>query len=242
MIIYPAIDIRNGRAVRLLQGKAEQETVYFDQPLEAAKFWLQAGTRWLHMVDLDGAFTGNSKNLAHVERVAALGIKVQLGGGLRNFQAVRAAFDAGVTRVVVGTRACSDPDFVKRLVKAFGDRVAVGIDAKDGKVAVKGWVDTSDVSALDLAKQVSDLGVRTIIYTDISTDGMMTGPNLAAQEEMLNHCSANIVASGGVSKMEDLHKLADLAERYDNLDGVITGKALYEGTIDLKEALARFPQ
>ena len=242
MIIYPAIDIRNGRAVRLLQGKADQETVYYDRPADAAKIWIQAGTKWMHMVDLDGAFTGNSTNLEHVEEVAALGLKVQLGGGLRDIDSVRAAFDAGVSRAVIGTRACSDPEFVQSLVQEFGDKIAVGIDAKDGLVAVKGWVDTSDVGALDLAKRVSDFGVRTIIYTDISTDGMMTGPNLAAQEEMLNHCSANIIASGGVSRMDDLAALAELGSRYDNLDGVITGKAIYEGAIDLAEALALYPQ
>jgi phosphoribosylformimino-5-aminoimidazole carboxamide ribotide isomerase len=165
-----------------------------------------------------------------------------LGGGLRDFDSVRAAFNAGVSRAVIGTRACSDPEFVERLVQEFGDKIAVGIDAKDGLVAVKGWVDTSDVTALGLAKQVSDFGVRTIIYTDISTDGMMTGPNLEAQEEMLNHCSANIIASGGISRMEDLDRLADLDSRHTNLDGVITGKAIYEGAIDLAEALSKFPQ
>lgn len=242
MIIYPAIDIRSGRAVRLLQGKAEQETVYFDRPVDAAKVWIAAGTKWMHMVDLDGAFTGNSSNLEHVEEVAALGLKVQLGGGLRDFDSVRTAFNAGVSRAVIGTKACSEPEFVQALVQEFGDKIAVGIDAKNGLVAVKGWVDTSNVAALDLAKQVSDFGVRTIIYTDISTDGMMTGPNIEAQETMLNHCSANIIASGGVSKMEDLVRLAELRERCSNLDGVITGKAIYEGAIDLKAALELYPQ
>lgn len=242
MIIYPAIDIRNGRAVRLLQGKAERETVYYERPADAAQAWIEAGTKWMHMVDLDGAFTGTGQNLEHVEEVAALGLKVQLGGGLRDFDSVRAAFNAGVSRAVIGTRACADPAFVEQLVQEFGDKIAVGIDAKDGLVAVKGWVDTSDVTALGLAKQVSDFGVRTIIYTDISTDGMMTGPNLLAQEEMLNNCSANIIASGGVSRMEDLENLAELGSRYANLDGVITGKAIYEGAIDLAEALSKYPQ
>ena len=228
--------------MRLLQGKADQETVYYDRPVEAAKVWIEAGTKWMHMVDLDGAFTGTSSNLQHVEEVAALGLKVQLGGGLRDFDAVKAAFNAGVSRAVIGTRACAEPEFVRKLVGEFGDRIAVGIDAKDGLVATKGWVDTSDVTALDLARQVSDFGVRTIIYTDISTDGMMTGPNLAAQEEMLNHCSANVIASGGVSRMEDLANLAELDSRHENLDGVITGKAIYEGAIDLAEALQLYPQ
>ncbi len=242
MIIYPAIDIKNGRAVRLLQGKADQETVYFDRPLDAAKVWMDAGTKWMHMVDLDGAFEGVSANLARVEEVASQGVKVQFGGGLRNKKAVRAAFDAGVSRAIIGTKACSDPEFVQELVEEFGDKIAVGIDAKNGLVAVKGWVDTSDVTALDLAKQVSDFGVRTIIYTDISTDGMMTGPNIEAQEKMLNHCSANIIASGGVSRIEDLAIVADLEKRCPNFDGVITGKAIYEGVIDLNVALEHYPQ
>jgi len=242
VIIYPAIDIKNGKAVRLLQGKADQETVYYDRPADAAKVWMESGTTWMHMVDLDGAFTGTGSNLKHVEEVAALGLKVQLGGGLRDRASVKAAFDAGVSRAVIGTRACSEPEFVKELVQEFGDKIAVGIDAKDGLVAIKGWVDTSDVTALGLAKQVSDFGVRTIIYTDISTDGMMTGPNLAAQEEMLEHCSANIIASGGVSRMEDLDNLAELDGRHSNLDGVIIGKAIYEGAIDLSIALSKYPQ
>lgn len=241
MIIYPAIDIRNGRCVRLLQGKVDQETIYFENPVDAAKAWIDTGATWIHMVDLDGAFTGTSANLAHVEAVAALGVKIQLGGGLRDQAKVKAAFDAGVTRGVIGTKACSEPEFIQELVAEYGDKVAVGIDANDGFVAVKGWVDTSDVTALDLAKQVSDFGVRTIIYTDIGTDGMMTGPNIEAQRTMLKNCSANIIASGGVSKMEDLDALAELGEEHSNLDGVITGKAIYEGAIDLKSAFARYP-
>ena len=229
--------------MRLLQGKAEQETVYYDRPVDAAKVWKEAGTQWMHMVDLDGAFTGTSSNLEHVAEVAQLGLKIQLGGGLRNVEAVQSAFEAGVTRVVIGTRACSEPAFVQQLVEDFGgEKIAVGIDAKDGMVAVKGWVEASDVTALDLAKQVSGFGVQTIIYTDIGTDGMMTGPNLAAQEEMLNHCSANIIASGGVSAMKDLEALSELGNRHSNLDGVITGKAIYEGAINLKDALVQYPQ
>lgn len=242
MIIYPAIDIKNGRAVRLLQGKADQETVYFDRPVDAAKVWMEAGTEWMHVVDLDGAFDGISTNLNHVEQVASLGLKVQLGGGLRNKETIRAAFDAGVSRAIIGTKACCEPQFIQGLVTDFGDAIAVGIDAKNGFVAVNGWVETSNVTALDLVKRVSDFGVRTIIYTDIITDGMMTGPNIEAQESILNHCSAQIIASGGLSNMEDLASLADLEKRYPNLDGVIIGKAIYEGAIDLHEALELYPQ
>ena len=242
MIIFPAIDIRRGRAVRLLQGRADREIVYFDRPVEAAKVWQEAGTSWLHVVDLDGAFTGKSTNLEHVEEVASLGLKVQLGGGLRDFSSVRAAFNAGISRAVIGTRACGDPDFVEALLAEFGDQIAVGIDAKDGFVAVEGWVDTSDVKALDLAGRVSELGARTIVYTDIRSDGMLTGPNLEAQEAMLKHCGANVIASGGVARIKDLQALADLEQKYSNFYGVITGRAIYEGSIDLKRALQKFPQ
>ena len=196
----------------------------------------------MHVVDLDGAFTGKSTNLEHVEEVASLGLKVQLGGGLRDFSSVRAAFNAGISRAVIGTRACGDPDFVEALLAEFGDQIAVGIDAKDGFVAVEGWVDTSDVKALDLAGRVSELGVRTIVYTDIRSDGMLTGPNLEAQEAMLKHCGANVIASGGVARIKDLQALADLEQKYSNFYGVITGRAIYEGSIDLKRALQKFPQ
>ena len=240
MIIFPAIDIHKGRAVRLLQGRADMETVYFDRPVEAAKTWQDAGTSWIHMVDLDGAFSGISTHLQHVEEVASLGLKIQLGGGLRDFSSVRNAFDAGVARVVIGSRACADPDFVGSLVEDFGDRIAVGIDAKDGLVAVDGWVRTSGVDALELADRVSQLGVRTLIYTDIRSDGMMTGPNLKAQEFMLNNCSAQLIASGGVASMADLEALSALDKKYPHFLGVITGRAIYEGSIDLRHALQYF--
>ena len=240
MIIFPAIDIHKGRSVRLLQGRADLETVYFDRPVEAAKVWLEAGTTWVHVVDLDGAFSGIPTHLDHVEEIASLGLKVQLGGGLRDFPSVRKAFAAGVERVVIGSRACTDPDFVGALVGEFGNRIAVGIDAKDGLVAVEGWVRTSKVDALELAGRVCQLGVRTIIYTDIRSDGMMTGPNLKAQEVMLKNCVANLIASGGVATMDDLAALAGLDQKYANFHGVITGRAIYEGSIDLRQALQKF--
>lgn len=242
MIVFPAIDIHKGRSVRLLQGRADLETVYFDRPVEAAKVWQEAGTTWVHVVDLDGAFSGIPTHLPHVEEIASLGLKVQLGGGLRDFPSVRNAFASGVERVVIGSRACTDPDFVGALVEEFGDRIAVGIDAKDGLVAVEGWVHTSGVDALELAGRVCQLGVRTIIYTDIRSDGMMTGPNLKAQEVMLKSCSADLIASGGVARMEDLAALARFEQKYANFRGVITGRAIYEGSIDLRQALKKFNQ
>lgn len=238
MTIYPAIDIKNGRCVRLTQGRADQETVYAENPAEVAKTFLQAGSKWVHVVDLDGAFAGEPKNHAAVQAIAAVGIRVQLGGGLRTREAVERVLGLGVSRVVIGTRAAESEAFVGELVQSFGEKVAVGIDAKDGKVAVKGWVATADMTAVALAKRMDALGVRTLIHTDIGTDGMLTGPNFAAQEAMLNAGKFGVIASGGVSRREDIAKLAELARRYSNLDGVIVGKALYEKRVDLPDLLA----
>ncbi len=237
MTIYPAIDIKGGRCVRLTQGRADQETVYAENPAEVAAGFKAAGSGWVHVVDLDGAFAGEPQNLAAVQAIAALGMKVQLGGGLRTRAAVERAFGFGVSRVVIGTRAAESEAFVGELVQAFGANIAVGIDAKDGKVAVKCWVDTTGTGALDLAKRMGALGVRTLIYTDIGTDGMLTGPNFAAQEAMLALGAANVIASGGVSRREDVAGLADLARRRPNLDGAIVGKALYEKRVALPDLL-----
>src|SRR5258706_8843771 len=179
MTIYPAIDINGGRCVRLPQGRADRETVYAENPAEVAAQFRSAGSEWVHVVDLDGAFAGEPKNLGVVQAIAALGLKVQLGGGLRTRAAVERALGLGVSRVVIGTRAAESEAFVGELVQAFGEKIAVGIDAKNGKVAVKGWVDTTGTGALDLARRMDALGVSILIYTDIGTDGMMTGPNLA---------------------------------------------------------------
>ena len=221
MTIYPAIDIKGGRCVRLLQGRADQETVYGDNPAEVATEFRAAGSTWVHVVDLDGAFDGEPRNLDAVRSIVALGMKVQLGGGLRTRAAVERALGFGVGRVVIGTRAAESEAFVGELVQSFGEAIAVGIDAKDGKVAVKGWVDTSPLGALDLARRMDALGVRTLIHTDIGTDGMLTGPNFPAQEAMLGAGRFGVIASGGVSRREDVVRLAELARRHANLDGVI---------------------
>ena len=204
MTIYPAIDIKGGRCVRLTQGLANQETVYALDPVEIARGFQAAGASWIHVVDLDGAFAGEPQNTAPVAAIAKLGMKVQLGGGLRTRAAVDRALGLGVSRVVIGTRAAESTDFVAELVGAFGDRIAVGIDAKDGKVAVKGWVSTTGTSTLDLARTMDQIGVRTLIHTDISTDGMLVGPNYAAQEALLKAVRCGIIASGGVSRREDI--------------------------------------
>jgi len=237
MTIYPAIDIRGGRAVRLLQGRADQETVYAEQPAGVAAEFKAAGSAWVHVVDLDGAFSGEPQNLAAVQGIVATGLKVELGGGMRSRETVERVLGFGVSRVVIGTRAAESERFVGELVQQFGEKIAVGIDAKDGKVAVKGWVDTTGTGALEMAKRMDGLGVRTIIYTDIGTDGMLTGPNFAAQEAMLNAGNFNVIASGGVSRREDVVKLTELSRRYANLDGVIVGKALYEKRVELPDLL-----
>lgn len=238
MIIYPAIDIKGGRCVRLTQGKADQETVYAENPADVAAQFRDAGSTWIHVVDLDGAFAGEPQNLTVVRAIAALGMKVQLGGGLRTRAAVERALGLGVSRVVIGTRAAESESFVGELVQAFGEKIAVGIDAKNGQVAVKGWVATADLNALALAKRMDALGVRTLIHTDIGTDGMLTGPNFPAQEAMLAAGRCGVIASGGVSRRDDVVKLAALARRHANLDGVIVGKALYEKRVDLPDLLA----
>ncbi|MBI5771165.1 MAG: 1-(5-phosphoribosyl)-5-[(5-phosphoribosylamino)methylideneamino]imidazole-4-carboxamide isomerase [Verrucomicrobia bacterium] len=238
MTIYPAIDIKGGRCVRLTQGRADAETVYAENPADVAKEFRAAGSEWIHVVDLDGAFTGEPQNLPAVQAIVAVGLKVQLGGGLRTHAAIERAIGSGVSRVVIGTRAVDADNFVGDVAQTFGEKVAVGIDARNGIVAVKGWVASSGMSALEAARRMDVLGVRTLIHTDIGTDGMLTGPNFQAQEAMLRVGKFRVIASGGVSRREDVVKLAELARRYANLDGVIVGKALYEKRVDLPDLLA----
>jgi phosphoribosylformimino-5-aminoimidazole carboxamide ribotide isomerase len=236
--IYPAIDLKGGRCVRLLQGKADQETVYSLDPVDVARGFRAQGADWIHVVDLDGAFAGEPRNQAIVEGICGLGLQVQLGGGLRTRAAVDRVLGLGVRRAVIGTRAAESEAFIAELVSAYGDRIAVGIDAKEGKVAVKGWVSTTDTSALALARRMDALGVATLIYTDIGTDGMLTGPNLPAQRAMLEAVQARVIASGGVSCRDDVGALAALSREYPRLDGVIVGKALYEGRVGLPDLLS----
>ena len=229
MQLYPAIDLMSGQAVRLRQGRAEEKTVYSDDPVAVAGEWEARGGDWLHVVDLDAAFTGEQTNLEMARRMAgAVRIPVQMGGGIRDEDAIERALAAGISRVVIGTRAAAGDDFVERAVSRFGgDRIAVGIDARDGMVAVKGWTETTGVSALDLGRRAAAAGVAAIIYTDIATDGMLHGPNLAAMSEMVRSVSAGIIASGGVSSAADLARLA----RIKGLAGAIIGRALFDGLI-----------
>ena len=237
MTIYPAIDIKGGRCVRLSQGRADAETVYSDEPVAVAAGFRAAGSEWVHVVDLDGAFDGEPRNLGAVERIVGLGLRVQLGGGMRTRASVEKALAMGVARVVIGTRAAESEPFISDLVAAFGDRIAVGIDARNGNVAVKGWVDTTATTALGLARRMDVLGVATLVHTDVATDGMLGGPNFAAQEAMLDAVRARVVASGGVGRREDVIRLVEAGGTRPNLDGVIVGKALYEGRVSLADLL-----
>lgn len=236
MNIYPAIDLRKGQCVRLFQGKADQETVYFQDPVTPARMWSEQGARFLHVVDLDGAFSGNSANLEAVKAILAVqGLQVQLGGGMRDEETVEQTLSLGLHRVIIGTRACVDPHWAGELVQRFGsERIVVGIDARDGFVTTKGWVEDTKVTALDLARILQDLGIRWIIHTDVATDGAMKGPNFEAQRKMLLAVpSCRVIASGGVTREQDVADLTALSLEEPNLEGVIIGKALYEGTVQL---------
>ncbi len=224
--------------MRLTQGRADQETRYSDDPVAVAAGFQREGAVWIHVVDLDGAFSGEPANLPIVGRIAALGLRVQFGGGLRSLESVERALGAGVSRVVLGTRAARSDGFIAELVASHGERIAVGIDAKDGRVAVRGWVDTTETSALELARRMDSLGVSTLIHTDIGTDGTLSGPNLKAQEAMLGTVSCRLIASGGIGSRDDVAALARLSLRGSLLEGVIVGKALYEGRVGLAELLA----
>ncbi|MEI6350576.1 MAG: 1-(5-phosphoribosyl)-5-[(5-phosphoribosylamino)methylideneamino]imidazole-4-carboxamide isomerase [Verrucomicrobiota bacterium] len=231
MILLPAIDLMGGQVVRLRQGKASEKTIYSNDPAAFAKKWADEGGDFLHIVDLDAAFTGVSQNLEAVRAITSTaGIPCELGGGMRNEEAIARAYDAGVTRAVIGTRAAESIDFVAQMAAKFGgERIAVGIDARDGVVSVKGWTESSGVRAIDLARQVESAGAGTIIYTDIATDGMLEGPNFAEMENLLGQLKCQLIASGGVSTAEDVLRLAKL----DGLYGTIIGKALYDHRIDL---------
>jgi len=226
--------------VRLFQGLASEETIYFEDPLDAAEKWIQEGAKHMHLVDLDGAFSGGSANLDAVQKIAQeTQLRVQLGGGMRDDSSVKKALSLGLSRVIIGTRACTDPQWVGELIKEFGpDKIVVGIDAKDGLVATKGWVETTKIGAIDLAQQMQDLGVRWIIHTDVATDGAMKGPNLEAQQKIAEAVpSCQIIASGGVTSSGDIDALRELSKSTPNIEGVIIGRALYEGTIELSKIL-----
>lgn len=233
MIIYPAIDIKDGKCVRLRQGSFKEVTVYFENPLDAARKWKDAGAKYLHVVDLDGARSGSPKNLGIVSGIVKqLGLKVQLGGGIRTLQSIETVLGMGVSRVILGTAAVKDPELVEKAVERFGECIAVGIDARNGRVATDGWEDASGYSAIELAGQMERIGVKTVIYTDIEKDGMLEGPNFEAIRSMKEATGLEVIASGGVAGIHDIVRLKETGA-----DGVIAGKALYTGALDLAEAL-----
>lgn len=233
MIIYPAIDIKDKCCVRLIQGDFNAVSVYSQDPMEVALKWQEKGAVFIHMVDLNGAKTGNPINLSVIIEIAErLSIPVQLGGGIRTLNDIEFILSKGVHRVILGTSAVRNKEVVKNALNRYGDRIAIGIDARDGKVAIEGWLQSSDYDAVDFGKLMEDLGAQTIIYTDISRDGMMKGPNLKAMEEMSNTISVRVIASGGVTTLEDIRNL-----KKTGVSGVIIGKALYTGDISLEEAI-----
>ena len=236
MYLLPAIDLKDGKCVRLKQGDMNQATVFGNDPAERAKSFAGQGAEWIHIVDLDGAFAGKPVNTRPVEDILkSVDVKIELGGGIRTLDSIERWLDKGVTRVILGTIALRDPEFVKSACRLFPDRVAVGIDAKDGFVAVEGWAETSAVTAVDLAREFESAGVCAIIYTDIARDGVLTGPNLPATVALAKSVSIPVIVSGGVSSLDDIRNCK--ARENDNIAGVIAGRAIYDGRFTVAQAV-----
>ena len=234
MILYPAIDLKDGQAVRLVHGDMDQTTVFNDDPAAQAKEFVAAGCQWLHLVDLNGAFAGEPVNAAPVEAILkACPVPAQLGGGIRDLKTIERWVDKGLARVILGTVAVENPDLVREAAKEFPGKVAVGLDARNGYVATRGWAEETDIQVTDLAKSFEDAGISAIIYTDILRDGAMKGPNIAATEALARAVNIPVIASGGVSSLNDLRALKQTGV----ISGAISGRALYDGAIDLKDAL-----
>ena len=233
MRIYPAIDIKDGKCVRLFKGQFSDVTVYGDSPAEMAKKWESLGGEYIHVVDLDGALKGHGVNAAKIKEICdSVNVPVQTGGGIRTMEDIEAKLACGIDRVIIGTKAVSDSEFVKRAVDKYGKKIVIGIDAKDGMVAIEGWEKTSDFTAVEFAKKMVNIGVQTIVYTDIATDGTLAGPNVNAMSEMASAVNADIIASGGVGSLDHIKSLVTTG-----VEGVIVGKALYTDKVDLTEAI-----
>ncbi len=233
MKIFPAIDLIDGCAVRLFKGDYSQKTVYSNTPVDVAKSFVEAGAEYIHIVDLDGARDGSNANIETVRNIVKeSGLKAEIGGGIRSVEAIEKYLDLGVMRVILGTAAVTDSEFLKKAVSTYGEKVAVGVDIKDGKVAIKGWTQVSELTCFDFCHQLEDLGVKTVICTDISKDGVMSGTNIELYKDLSAQFKMDIVASGGVSNLENVRTLTEM-----NMYGAILGKALYTGSIDLKEAI-----
>jgi phosphoribosylformimino-5-aminoimidazole carboxamide ribotide isomerase len=236
MLVIPAIDVKDGRCVRLRQGDMAAETVYSDDVQAVARRWQEGGASLIHVVDLNGAVDGEPRNLPQIESLMrAVSVKVQIGGGIRTIETVRRYLQAGVSRVVLGTAALTDRTFLEQACQEFPRRILLGLDARGGKVAVKGWTSVSDVNAVDLLKEVSGFEIGAVIYTDIARDGMLSGPNISALKEVVAYSSFPVIASGGISRIEDLVAVRSLGPR---LEGAIVGKALYDGKLDYRAAIA----
>lgn len=233
MILFPAIDIQNGKCVRLVQGDFAQETIYNDSPLEVGRKWSDQGAVWLHVVDLDGAKTGQSKNRdAIIELASTLQIPVQVGGGIRSFNAIEDYLENGVARVILGTSAINDPELLEKAVARYGKKIAVSVDAKNGKPTIAGWTEDSDLDVTTLVKRLENAGVATIIYTDIAKDGMLSGPNFQELQQLQQNTKMDIIASGGVTTVQDIERLVK-----DELYGAIVGKAIYENETRFEEMM-----
>ncbi|OYD08148.1 1-(5-phosphoribosyl)-5-[(5-phosphoribosylamino)methylideneamino]imidazole-4-carboxamide isomerase [Paludifilum halophilum] len=234
--LYPAIDVRGGQCVRLFQGDYEAETVYDQDPVAVARRWINAGAEWLHVVDLDAARSGDPVNLSVIREIASVAdVPVQVGGGVRSLERLETLLNAGVERVVIGSAAIDNPEWVKRALGTYGDRIALGIDAREGRVATHGWLQTSEVLAEQLAREMAELGAETFIFTDISRDGTLTGPNILAIRSLAKATGKRVIASGGVRSS---HHLIELAQHTrEGVCGAIVGKALYTGNVDLGESL-----
>lgn len=234
MLVIPAIDLKKGNCVRLVQGNKDAVTVYSQDPAMTAKRWESSGAKLLHIVDLDGAFSGNQKNLDAILKIRkAVRMTLQVGGGIRNIGNLINLFTAGIDRVIIGTAAIEDPGFLVQACRQYPGRVLIGIDAKDGMVAIKGWEEVTPIHAYDLAKRLELVGIAGIIYTDIRRDGMLTGPNIEAVRDMVDHVTVPVIASGGISNMDDIKNLSQIQKLW----GMITGKAIYSGSLHLKEAI-----
>ncbi|MEO2069285.1 MAG: 1-(5-phosphoribosyl)-5-[(5-phosphoribosylamino)methylideneamino]imidazole-4-carboxamide isomerase [Desulfurobacteriaceae bacterium] len=232
--VIPAVDIKGGKCVRLYQGRADQEKVYFENPVEVAKKWKSEGARRIHVVDLDGAFEGIPKNIKIVEEIVkSVSVPIQFGGGVRTIEALDRLFSIGVDRVVVGTVAVEEPELFERMVKKYPGKIVLGIDAKGGMVTARGWVEVTKIPAIELAKKYDEMDIWGFVYTDISRDGTLTSPNFEEVEKFAKSVKKPVIASGGVSKLEDIIKLSGIK----NVVGAIVGKALYEGKISLRECL-----
>lgn len=238
MILYPAIDIRGGKAVRLLQGDYARETVYDADPVDAAKRWIDEGAQFLHVVDLDGAKAGEPRNLGAIEGIAGLGCPLQVGGGLRRREAVAAVLDCGVGRVVIGTAALRDPEFLDAVVAEHGERVVVSVDARGGKVSLSGWTEATEQDVAETVKELGERGVARFLCTEIDVDGTMEGPAVEELRRIAAETSAQVIASGGVGDLADLAALAKLGADAPNIEGAIVGRALYERRFDVAEGIA----